>query len=100
LGARDPLSYDFAALFTGRVQNLGRRYAAAHAGYDITPLLKANLDWVANLADRSYYLSPSLTWSIGANLDATIGVQVFRGRAGTEYGAFKEGAFAQLVLFF
>jgi hypothetical protein len=33
-------------------------------------------------------------------MDATLGVQVFSGRAGTEYGAFKDGAFAQLVLFF
>jgi len=99
-GARDPPVYDFPALFSGRVQNLGRRYAAAHAGYDITPLLKANVDLVANLGDRSFYFSPSLTWSIRPDIDATLGVQVFRGRAGTEYGAFKDGAFAQLVLFF
>jgi hypothetical protein len=99
-GARDLPAYDFAALFAGRVQNLGRRYAAAHAGYEITPLLKANTDLVANLGDSSHYLSPSLTYSVRSNLDATLGIQFFRGRAGTEYGTFRDVVFAQLVWFF
>lgn len=99
-GAADRLGYDFAGLFAGRIQNVGRRYAAAHAGYEITPLLKAGIDVVSNLQDKSYYFSPSLTYSLRANLDATLGAQLFRGRAGTEYGAFRDLVFAQLVLFF
>ena len=99
-GARDPLAYDFAALLAGRIQNVGRRYAATHAGYEITPLLKANLDLVANLGDKSRYFSPSLTYSVHDNLDATVGVQLFRGRAGTEYGTMRNTLFAQAVLYF
>ncbi len=99
-GASDSQRYDFAALFAGRIQNVGQRYSAAHAGYDITPLLKTNIDFISNLDDRSHYLSPSLTWSIKANLDATVGVQLFRGRAGSEYGALKDVAFAQLQWLF
>ncbi len=99
-GASDPMGYDFAALFAGRLQNVGRRYAAAHADYEITPLLKASVNLVANLGDNSHYLSPSLTYSIKANLDATVGVQLFRGRAGSEYGALKDMVFTQLQWFF
>lgn len=99
-GARDPLAYDFAALLTGRVQNLGRRYAASHMGYEITPLLKTSAELVANVDDRSYYFSPSLTYSVRTNLDATLGLQVFRGRAGSEYGALRDVIFAHLLWFF
>jgi hypothetical protein len=99
-GARNRPGYDFAALFAGRVQNLGRRYVAAHASYELTPLLKTSVDLVSNLDDRSYYFSPSLTYSVRNNLDATLGAQLFRGSATTEYGAFKDVIFAQLLWFF
>lgn len=98
--AREPRAYDFAALLTGTLQNLGRRYAAVHASYAVMPLLEASVDLVANLGDRGYYLSPRLTYSIQPNLEAAVGVQLFRGHPGGEYGAFKDGAFAMLVLFF
>ena len=99
-GASDPARYDFASLFAGRIQNVGRRYAAAHASYEITPLVKAVFDAVSNLGDRSHYLSPSLTWSIRSSLDLTVGVQLFKGRTGSEYGALKNMAYTQLQWFF
>ena len=99
-GASDPALYNFGSLFSGRAQNVGRRYAAVHAGYDITPLLKANLDAVSNLDDRSYYLSPSVTWSIKSSLDLSIGAQLFNGRAGSEYSVLKNKAYTQVQWFF
>ncbi len=99
-GASDPQGYDFGALFAGRVQNLGRRYAALYAGYEITPLLKTSNYFVANLNDRSRYIAPSASYSIRANLDWTLGAQLFRGRAGSEYGALKDMVFTQLQWFF
>jgi hypothetical protein len=99
-GAHDPQGYDFAALFAGRVQNVGRRYAALYAGYEITPLLKFSNYFVANLNDRSRYVSPSLSYSIKANLEWAVGAQLFGGRAGSEYGTLKDMLFTQLQWFF
>ena len=99
-GAADPQDYDFASLFAGRIQNVGRRYLGAYAGYELTPLIKWNNYLVVNLADRSSYFSPSLTVSLKTNLDLTFGVQLLRGSAGSEYGRFNDAYYAQAQWFF
>ncbi|ODV10049.1 MAG: hypothetical protein ABT20_09180 [Rubrivivax sp. SCN 70-15] len=99
-GAARSSDYDFAALFAGERQTVGRRYLGAYAGYEITPLLKLNVDLIFNLRDRSRYLAPSLTWSLRPNLEAVLGTQWFAGRAGSEYGAFKDLYFVQLQWYF
>ena len=99
-GASDLSSYDFASLLAGRIQNVGRRYFGAYANYEITPLLKWVNYLVVNLADRSRYLSPSLTYSVRTNLDLTLGVQWFLGNVGSEYGRFDHVYYTQLQWFF
>jgi hypothetical protein len=99
-GASDRGAYDFTSLFAGTIQNVGRRYLGAFAGYELTPLLKWNNYLVVNLADRSRYFSPSLTYSFRTNLDLSFGVQLFRGGAGSEYGRFNDAYYAQLQWFF
>ena len=99
-GARDPSAYDFAALFAGRIQNVGREYFGGYLGYEITPLLKSANFVVMNLADDSRYFSPTLVFSLQANLDLTLGAQLFSGPAGSEYGMLSDVAYAQLQWFF
>jgi len=99
-GESDPQAYDFASLFAGRIQNVGRRYLGLFAGYEITPLLKWNNYFVANVADHSRYFSPTLTYSVKTNLDLTVGVQLFTGSNGGEYGQFNDVYYTQLQWFF
>lgn len=99
-GASERSRYDFASLFAGRIQNVGRRYAAAYAGYEITPLLRSNNYAVTNLADRSRYLAPSLTYSVRTNLDLTVGAQWFSGAVDSEFGRSSKVAYAQVQWFF
>ena len=99
-GASDRSVYDFASLFAGKVQNVGRGYLGAYAGYELTPLVKWNNYLVVNLADRSSYFSPSLTYALQTNLDLTFGVQLLRGSEGSEYGRFNDAYYAQLQWFF
>ena len=99
-GAADRSSYDFASLLAGRIQNVGRRYLGTYASYEITPLLKLANYLVVNLADHSRYFSPSLTYSIKTNFDWSVGVQLFRGSNGSEYGRFKDVYYTQLQWFF
>ena len=99
-GAADRRLYDFASLFEGGIQNVGRRYFGAHASYELTPVVKWNNYLVVNLADRSSYFSPSLTYALQTNLDLTFGVQLLRGSEGSEYGRFNDAYYAQLQWFF
>lgn len=99
-GAADRRLYDFAALLSGRVQNLARHYLGASASYEFTPLLKTRHDLVLNLDDGSRYYSPSLSYSLRSNLDATLGAQLFGGAAGSEFGVFKRLLYVQLQWFF
>lgn len=99
-GATNTASCDFASLGAGRIQPLGRRYAAAHAGYDITPLVKSELDVVVNLADRSRYIGVSVAYSATANVELRAGIQRFSGGAGTEFQRVPNTVYLQLQHFF
>lgn len=99
-GATHPTGYDFLALETGSRQTLARRYLGLHAGYEITPLLKLNTEFVVNLDDRSRFVAPSITYSIRTNLDGSLGVRWFSGAAGSEYARPPNAAYLTLQWFF
>lgn len=84
-GSTREAAYDFAALFAGRIQNVGTRYFGAYAGYEITPLIKWTNYLVVNLVDRSRFYAPALGFSLRDNVDLSIGAQIFAGHAGSEY---------------
>ena len=85
-GAADRASYDFASLFAGRIQNVGRRYFGGYVGYEITPLVKSANYLVVNLGDGSRFFSPALIFSLQTNVDLSLGVQFFSGPPGQEPG--------------
>lgn len=99
-GASDRGAYDFASLFAGRIQSVGRRYFGGYAGYEITPLLKWTNYLVVNLDDRSRYFSPGLVYSLRVNVDLTVGAQLFRGAQGSEYARLNDAYYAQIQWFF
>ena len=99
-GAGDRTAYDFASLFAGRIQNVGRRYFGGFLGYEITPLIKLSNFLVVNLADRSHFYSPGLGFSLQDNLHLTLGVQLFGGSQGSEYRRFSDLYYAQLQWFY
>ena len=55
---------------------------------------------MVNLADRSRFYSPGLAFSLQANLDLTLGVQLFGGSQGSEYQRFENLYYAQLQWFY
>ncbi len=99
-GASDRSAYDFASLFTGRIQNVGRRYFGGYLAYELTPLVKWTNYLVLNLADRSRFFAPALAFSLQTNLDLTVGVQLFGGSQGSEYARFNDVYYVQLQWFF
>jgi hypothetical protein len=99
-GTTDRAAYDFASLFAGRIQNVGRRYFGGYASYEITPLVKSVNYVVVNLADESRFVSPTLVFSLKTNLDLTLGAQLFGGSQGSEYARLNDMYYAQLQWFF
>lgn len=99
-GASDRGAYDFASLFAGGIQSVGRRYFGGYAGYEITPLLKWTNYLVMNLDDNSRYFSPSLVYSLRTNVDLMVGAQLFRGTQGSEYARLNDAYYAQIQWFF
>ena len=99
-GTSNLADYDFNALFAGRVQSLGRRYAGLYAGYEITPRLKWTNYVVLNLNDHSHYFLPNLSYSVRENLEWTVGMQQFGGASSSEYGRMPNFLFSHLKWFF
>lgn len=99
-GSGTEAAYDFASLAAGRRQTVARRYAAGLASYEITPLLKSINYLVLNLDDGSGYLSPRLTYSLRTNVDLGVGMQLFSGKASSEYGRMRSAYFAYVQWFF
>jgi hypothetical protein len=52
------------------------------------------------LADRSRFFSPALIVSLQANLDLSLGVQLFGGSQGSEYARLRDLYYAQVQWFF
>ena len=99
-GAGSTAAYDFLALASGARQTLARRYLGVHAGYEITPLLKLNTEFVVNLDDRSRFFAPSITYSIRTNLDGSFGLRRFNGATGSEYSRPPSAVYLSLQWFF
>ena len=99
-GVTDTPAYDFASLFAGRVQNVGRRYFGGYASYEMTPLVKLANYLVLNVRDRSRFFSPAVIYSLKTNLDLTVGAQFFRGSPGSEYARLRDVYYAQMQWFF
>ncbi|WP_175817026.1 hypothetical protein [Burkholderia diffusa] len=99
-GTTNPADYDFASLFTGKIQSVARHYLGGYAGYEITPLLKFQGYVVLNLDDGSRFFSPVFTYSIKTNVDWAIGAQFFMGSPSSEYGHLHNVYYTQVQWFF
>lgn len=64
----------------------GRMALFAQGAYPITPLWKADVSSIINPLDGSFYLGPSMSYSLLENLDAMLMSQLFFGQKDTEYG--------------
>ena len=63
----------------------------AQAGFPVTPLLNLNLAGMVFPGLNGYYLGPSLTYSLGDNLEFSLYYQLFSGKFGKERQAFNLG---------
>lgn len=64
--------------------------------YPFTPLFSGNLSTMVNPMDGSSYIGPALTYSLGENWELMVNGQLFRGKAGTEYGEFGKAIYGRI----
>jgi hypothetical protein len=99
-GTTDKEAYDFTALLAGQIQNVAQHYIGVFASYEITPLAKTANISSSTSTTTATSSHPASRFSLRANLDLTIGVQLFAGGAGTEYERLPDVYYAQVQWFF
>jgi len=99
-GASDLAAYEFNCLLSGDIQSLARHYLGGYLRYDITPLLQWSNYLIMNLYDDSIFFAPNLIYSLTDNVETNVGVQVFNGDPGSEYGTLEDLYFIQVQWFF
>ena len=64
--------------------------------YPVTPLIKIDFSAIANPNDGSFFLGPSIDFSLTDNLDLMTMGQLFTGKKGTEFGDYGQMYYLRL----
>ncbi len=86
----------FEQNLTAKMLSVGMVNLFGQASYPFTPLFSGSFSSIVNPLDGSSFLGPTLTYSLGNNLEIMANGQLFTGRAGTEYGNYGKAVFARL----
>jgi len=79
-------------LYTGELSP-SRHSLFFEVAYDITPLLRGNIFFIANPTDQSWIAAPSLTYSLATNWEIYLLAFPSEGKAGSEFGGFPDHYF-------
>jgi hypothetical protein len=74
----------------------GRYELFGQVSRPITPLFSGSLSGIVNPSDGSFYVGPTLTYSLLNNLEIMLAGQLFFGNSGTEYGDIGQVAIGRL----
>ena len=91
-GGRQFFDQDISA----KMLSLARWNLFGQVSYPFTPLFSGNFSGMLNPCDGSSYIGPSLTYSIGNNMELMITGQLFFGEEETEYGELGKAVFGRL----
>jgi len=80
--------YDWAALISGDVLNVGKYYAAAQASYMVHPLISVSLMSLVNIGDGSGMVVPAASWSVSDEFSLKLGGMAFFGDSPDEYAFY------------
>lgn len=86
----------FDQQLSAKMLSLARWSLFGQCSYPVTPLFNAALSGIVNPGDHSFYIGPSLTYSLGNNLEVMLTGQLFSGDTGTEFGDYGKLLFARL----
>jgi hypothetical protein len=84
-GVTDPKSYDIIDYIEGKCITLGRDMAGGYVTYYPHPLWLLSCAAMVNVHDDSYYLNPSLTWSVYEDVELKVETDYFGGPEISEF---------------
>lgn len=86
--------------FTRELATLKRNFLGSNLGYDITPLLRADVYLIYDFDGSGIFIYPNLQYSITSNTYVSLGAQLFKNRKNSEFEFYKDLYFLQLQYFF
>ncbi|NOY96652.1 MAG: hypothetical protein GXO81_09825 [Chlorobi bacterium] len=81
---------------SAKMLSLARYSLFGQVSYPFTPLFSGDFMAIVNPSDHSYFLGPSLIYSLGNNLEVMLTGQLFFGEKETEYGDYGQAVFGRL----
>ncbi|UCH94127.1 MAG: hypothetical protein JSV88_28190 [Candidatus Aminicenantes bacterium] len=92
-GEKDPHTYDYIPLFTGKRFTLGKYYLFSMLSYSFTDFISASISYIANWGDGSFLLNPMIYYEITQDIRLTSGFYLPIGPQKGEFKNFKENTF-------
>lgn len=78
-----------ARMQRGEIFTLGRGYLSWYVDHELTPLLYGGVQALVNLQDGSYFVGPSLQYSVANDLHLDVMLSVTEGARDTEFSGFE-----------
>jgi len=75
---------------------LSKGQAFAQVSYPLTPLIQLDISGILNPFDGSFYLGPSINFSLTEDISLFLIAQTYFGESGSEYGDYGQMYFARL----
>lgn len=92
--------YDMASNRPGSWVQLGKHYAGVTLSYQWSPLLTLNVAAIQNLSDSSFFMSPSIMYSLSDNISLSAGYQYFHGANKSEFNYQNDRYYASVSAYF
>ncbi len=91
-GGRSFFEQDISA----KMLSLAKYSLFGQVSFPFTPLFSGNFSGMFNPSDKSYYVGPALTYSLGDNLELMLTGQLFFGDPETEFGDYGQAIYGRL----
>jgi hypothetical protein len=91
-GGRSFFSPDISA----KMLSSGRYNLFGQVSYPFTPLFNSSLSSIVNPCDGSFFIGPTLTYSLSNNWELMLNGQLFYGDKGTEYGDYGKAIYGRV----
>jgi hypothetical protein len=86
----------FAPDISAKMLSFGRYNLFGQISYPITPLFSGSFSSMLNPCDGSFFIGPTLTYSLSNNWELMVNGQLFFGDSGTEYGDYGQAIYGRV----
>lgn len=86
----------FAPDISAKMLSFGRYNLFGQISYPFTPLFSGSFSSMLNPCDGSFFIGPTLTYSLSNNWELMVNGQLFYGNEGTEYGDYGKAIYGRV----